>query len=106
MPRNISANAIAKINAHRGVAPINILKIEWLDGSGNYFYYADRTVSQWQGINLNGTIVNVPGKILELGGIENVINLDKNQTSTSLTVKLDDVDSTLKEILNNNDIHR
>lgn len=105
MPRTISSASLAKIAAHRGVAPINILKIQWVI-DGPFWYYADRTVPQWQNVVSIGKDVGVPGKILELGNIENVISLDKSQTSTSLSVKLDDSDGILKQIINFNDIHR
>ncbi len=91
--RTLSSNALAKIAEKHGNEPVAIIGIDWV-GDGAPLLYADRDV---------GTI---PGKILEFGSLDNVINVTDSDSSQELSITLDDVDGTLKEIINTNDIHK
>jgi len=93
--RNLSANALAKIAATHGNEPITIVEIDWVEGAvGGAKLYADRNIS------------DIPGKILEVGDLDNVIDITDNDNSQELSLTLDDTDGTIKAILNENDIHK
>jgi len=91
--RNLSANALAQIATQHGNEPIAIIEIDWVEDNAAKLY-ADRDV---------GTI---PGRILEFGSLDNVINVTDNNSSQELSITLDDTDGTIKEIINVNDIHK
>jgi hypothetical protein len=57
-------------------------------------WYADRDV---QGI---------PGKIIECGDLDNVVDVSGNNSSQSLSVVLDDTDGSIKQIMDAHDIHK
>jgi hypothetical protein len=108
--REISQASLDKINLRQGLEPITIVEIYWvydstsihrLDGqpmrgniTGQKKVYADR---QQPGIN---------GKLLEISGLENTVNITNNTTSQSISVKLDDNDHQLKDLFDRNDIHK
>jgi hypothetical protein len=93
--RNLSPAALAKIANKLGNEPINILEIKW-DGT-NSWWYADR--------NVNAAIGVVPGQILEVGNLDNVVDLTHHRSSSEISVKLDDTDGSIKTLMNANDIH-
>lgn len=86
----LNAASIAEIAKTHGIEPINILEIKW---SGSSLWYADKDYD------------NIPGKILELGAIDSVISKG-GKSSQSVNVTLDDSDGSIKQILNNHDIHQ
>ncbi len=91
--RNLSANALAKIAVKLGSEPITIIEIDWVqDTPGSS--YADRDVG------------NIPGKILEVGELDNVINVSGNDSSQEIYLTLDDTDSSIKAIIDVNDVHK
>ena len=92
MVRSISANALAKLAQTHGNEPVILLEVEWQESSSNW--YGDRTV---------GTI---PGKILQVGDLDNVVGVSNNNSSQQITVTLDDVDGSIKAIFNSTDIHK
>lgn len=93
--RHISGTSLAKIQTKLGTEPVVVLRIKW-SPQGNYLYYADKTYLP-EGIQ---------GKILELGGLENVVNVTNSGRTQSLSVTLSDIDGTLKQIIDKNDIHK
>ncbi|REJ65622.1 MAG: hypothetical protein DWQ31_16920 [Planctomycetota bacterium] len=93
MARNLSAPALNKIAEKLGSEPITIIEVDWIDGDAP-LPYADRSV---------GTI---PGKILEVGTLDNVVNVSGNNDSQQLSVTLDDTDGTIKAILDSHDVHQ
>ena len=90
--RNISDNAIAKITQQYGAEPISIIGVDWA-GTGNVSWYADRDLP------------GIPGKILEMSEIEDVVGVSDNSTSQQVTIKLADTDGTIKTVLDSYDIH-
>ena len=62
--RNISAAGLTKLATRCGNEPITIIKVDWVDGTTAV--YADRTV---------GTI---PGRIVEVGDLDNVVNVSNS----------------------------
>jgi hypothetical protein len=94
MPRNISADSIEKIAQRTGVEPISIIRIQWVVG-GEYHYYADRYIPE----------ADIEGKLIEMGDLEAVLNIDKSGTSTSVNIILSDTNGVIKTIFNDHDIH-
>ena len=93
--RNLSANALAKIATTHGNEPITIVEIDWVEGAtGGAKLYADRNIT------------GIPGRILEVGDLDNVIDITDNDNSQELSMTLDDTDGTIKAILDTNDIHK
>lgn len=90
--RNIPPDALTLITQKKGIEPINIIRVFWTEEG--FIDYADREFP------------NVHGKLLTLSDIEDVINLDNNSSSTTVNIKFDDSDGSLKEIFDNVDIHR
>src|ERR1044071_1151091 len=90
--RTISAGGLAALATSLGSEPINMISVDWT-GTGVYLDYADRTV------------VGVPGKIVDMSEMDNVIDISTGN-SQQITVKLDDVDGTIKSIMDVTDIHQ
>ncbi len=93
--RNISAATLAALQQPMGLEPVNIVEIQWIK-DGPWFAYADKTIV--------GT--EVKGRILSIDTFEDVINISNNGTSQSVSITLNDADGVLKNIFNQNDIHR
>jgi hypothetical protein len=89
--RNISSNGLAKLAQKLGTEPICIIEIDW---AGIPMLYADRAVG------------SIPGKIIDLGALDNVTNISGSGGSQELAVTLDDTDGTLKDIFDSHDIHK
>jgi len=90
--RNISAAGLAKLATRYGNEPITIIEVDWVAGSTAR--YADRTV---------GTI---PGRIVEVGDLDNVVNVSNSSGSQELSVTLDDTDGSIKAIMDAHDVHK
>ena len=90
--RSISVAGLAKLRTTHGIEPICIVEIDWVDGGTSV--YADRTV------------VSIPGKIVELGEFDDAANISGSGSSQEITIKLDDVDGTIKAILDSHDPHK
>jgi hypothetical protein len=88
--RNLSLDALTKIATKRGTEPIFIIEIDW--GTG-VVSYADRRVEA------------IPGKIIEVSGLDAVIDVQSNSTSQSISVVLDDTSGEIKGIFNTFDVH-
>jgi hypothetical protein len=90
--RNLSAGALTKILTQKGTEPIFIVEIDWGVG-GSPKRYADRTVG------------SIPGRILEVGALDNVVNVLTNTSSQEIHLVLDDHDGTIKSIIDTSDVH-
>jgi len=95
MARNISATALANLMQPTGLEPVNILRIQWVK-DGGYYFYADRNIQENP---------DIKGTLLSIDGLESVLNIDKNISTTSVKIVLDDIDSSVKNIFNYNDIN-
>ncbi len=94
--RDLSAAAIEAIKTRLGTEPIVIVEIAWDPNNPDQrTAYADREVAP-----------NVPGKILEVSAIDNVISLDLSEDTAELDLVLDDTDGSIKTIMDSNDIHK
>ncbi len=93
MARNLSQEALNKITERLGNEPVTIIEVDWT-GDGAPLSYADRTVGP------------IPGRILEVGPLDNVINVSGNADSQQLSITLDDSDGSIKSILDAHDVHQ
>jgi hypothetical protein len=91
--RDLSANALAQIAVKQGNEPLVIIEVDWIEDNAPKLY-ADRDIG------------SIPGRIIEFGSLDNVIGVSESNSSQELAVTLDDTDGTIKEIINNNDIHK
>jgi len=91
--RTISPAGLAKLAQKLGNEPILLLEVDWAT-SLLPKWYGDRTVS------------SIPGRILEIGNLDNVVGISANNTSQEINVTLDDTDGSIKAILNAHDIHK
>lgn len=94
MARTISANSLTKLATNLGTEPINIIEIQWVEG-GPRHAYADRDIDG-----------GVQGKILDLSQMDAVVQVSKGSDSQQISVVLDDTDGSLKDIIDNNDVHK
>jgi len=95
MARNISAASLTKLATNLGTEPINIVEIQWVP-NGPRDTYADRDIAA----------SNIKGKILEVGPIDDVVQVSGGGQSQQFSVVLDDTDGSLKQILDTTDIHK
>jgi len=94
MARYISANALTELAKTHGTEPIIIISAEWMGSAAPPAWYADKTVE------------SIPGKILEVGGLDTVVGVSLNNSSQQIDVVLDDTDGSIKAIFNSHDIHK
>jgi hypothetical protein len=80
-----------KLAVKYGNEPVCIIEIDWFSGP---ISYADKYVQP------------IPGKIVELGDLDDVVNVSNNSGSQELTVVLDDTDGSIKAILDTHDVHK
>lgn len=92
MVRSISSNALAKLGTDYGTKPINILEVTWVDGT--VIRYSDRDIT------------GVQGKIISISSLDDVIDISQKGSSGSISVTLDDTDESLRNLMNNYDIHK
>lgn len=91
--RNISAGGLAKLAQSKGTEPIVIVEVDWSPNAT--LAYADRDI---------GT--SVKGRILEVGDLDNVIDVLNANSSQEISLVLDDTDGTIKGIMDTQDIHQ
>lgn len=84
-------NIIDEAKRQYGAEPICVLYVLW---NGQIFKYSDKQIP------------DANGAILEISNLENVTRLDGSGQSTSLSVKLEDLDGSIRQILNHTDIIR
>lgn len=92
--RSITAASLAVLQQTSGVEPVIVVRVYW--GGSTYTNYADRKFN-------NDELV---GKLLSISGIEDIIDVSGSASSVELQVMLDDSDGSIKDIFDNNDIHK
>lgn len=92
--RNLNANAAAKIQESTRVQSIILVKIYW--GSGGPTVYSDKEYSS----------LGFIGKLINIGSLDDVINIEASSSSASVAVTLDDTDGSLKRLIDTTDIHK
>ena len=75
----------------QGLEPICVVGIKW-DGFGEYFY-ADKDIS------------GIRGRIIQLGEVEETITADGAGSTSNITIKLEDVDGTIKAFFDTFDLY-
>jgi len=98
MVRQISDNAQEYLEQSLGVEPAIIIQVQWVDG-GSIYTYSDKD------LNAN------EGKILAVSDLDNSVVVQGVQSGTSgdsqqISITIDDSDGTIKNIINQNDIHK
>jgi hypothetical protein len=93
--RSLSAGALAKIATPLGTEPLIIVEVNWGGLLASQFY-ADKEIPEF----------NVSGRILELSGLDDVVQVSGGAQSQQITVKLSDHDGMLKGIFDSQDIHK
>ena len=91
--RTITPAAQAFLDQKLGTELVFIIEVQWTEG-GQRHAYADRQI---------GTI---PGRILDIGGLDDVINVSADSTFRQISVVLDDTDGSIKGIIDAHDIHK
>ena len=91
--RNISAGGLAKLAQSKGTEPIVIVEVDWSPNAT--LAYADRDIGN-----------SVKGRILEVGDLDNVIDVLNANSSQEISLVLDDTDGTIKGIMDTQDIHQ
>lgn len=92
--RNISDASLAVLQQETGLEPVLIVKVWW--GGTTATKYCDRKFEQ----------EDLVGKLLEISGIEDVVDINAAASSVSLTVTLDDSEGDIKTIYDKKDIHK
>ena len=96
MARSIPTTALAKLAETQGVESILIVAVQWVVG-GSFTLYADREIPEEP---------SVKPAIIDLGVFDSVLAISLNETSQEVSLTLDDTDGTIKDILDNHDIHK
>jgi hypothetical protein len=95
MPREISTALGDKLATQYGTQPHNIIEVQWVK-NGQRHVYGDKNIPA----------SSVLGRILDLSGLDFVINVDSGSDSAELSVVLSDIDGALKEIIDTQDVHK
>ena len=91
--RNLTPDALTKIATKCGNEPVTIIEVQWaIDGA--IFQYADTAVE------------SIPGQILEVSDLDNVVNISDSSSSQEISITLDDTDGKIKALMNIIDIHK
>lgn len=93
MARQISAAGLAKLAQTHGNEPIILIQVDWVPSAAPK-WYGDRDVA------------SIPGKILEVGHLDNIVGVSNNNSSQQIDVVLDDTDGSIKAIFDGTDIHK
>src|SRR4051812_41649153 len=91
--RQLSGASLLEITKTSNVEPVIAVRIFWNGGTTNY---CDRKFAE------EGLV----GKLLQISGIEDVVDINQAATSVSLTILLDDSDGSIKNIYDYVDIHK
>ena len=92
--KTLTAAMATKLAEPFGNESICILEIQWVT-DGQWNKYADKAIPS----------ENIPGVILNLGSLETVVKVTGSGSSQNISVILNDIDGTLKNIINYNDVH-
>lgn len=91
MPRTVTANALAEMAKKTGTEPVNIIEIEWVNGTNTL--YADKQLT------------GISGLIESLDNIDEIIALSDGQTTAQIGVTLIDTDGSIKTLMDQHDLH-
>lgn len=91
--RSLSAAALAKIAEEKGAEPINLIEIQWVP-NGAWVPYADRDIG------------SIPGRILQLSSLDNVVTVSGGGDSQEISITLDDTSGEFKTLFDTIDIHK
>jgi len=89
--RDLNANALAEIATTKGIEPVIIVDINW---HGTIVQYADKDVDA------------IPGKILNVTNLDTIVDITSSSSSQEISITLDDIDGTIKTIIDNYDVHK
>ena len=93
--RTLTAGAIAKINTPLATEPVIIVEVNW----GGVFaseFYADKAIPEF----------NVTGRILNLSGLDDAVQVSGGAQSQQINIMLSDHDGRLKSIFDSQDVHK
>ena len=93
--RTLSQASLNKISSQDNVEPFLVVEVYWNNGA-NTRKYCDRKFSTEE----------VQGNLINISGIEDIVDISNNANSVSLQVTLDDTDGETKAIFDNVDIHK
>ena len=91
--RTLTAAAQAAINTKRGKEPIIIVEVDWGSNSGG-IRYADRAID------------GIQGRIIDIGNIDNAVDVQSSTSSQEVSITLDDADGHIKRIIQTQDVHQ
>lgn len=99
--KQLSPQALTLLTQKTGIDPILVMEIQWNpnneDPDSNYIRYGDRTIPE----------DTVDGRIITISGLDDISLVQgRGSKSGNVSVTLGDYDGALKEIINNNDIHK
>ena len=90
--RSIPAGALTQLAQKHGNEPITIIEVDWTVDRTSI--YADRDLA------------TIAGRIVEVGDLDNVINVSNTGGSQEVSITLDDTGGTIKAIFDSHDIHK
>lgn len=91
--KTLSVAALAALQTQYGSEPIIIVGVKWTS-TGNEILYADRAFP------------GVEGRILDISNIEDILNILNGKTSINVSLKLDDTDNFISNLMKTYDIHQ
>lgn len=91
--RTIPAGSLTKLATNLGTEPLTIVEIQWVV-NGDRKKYGDKASA------------GVLGKILELSGLDSIIQISGGSDSNQISLVLDDSDGEIKAILDSQDVHK
>ena len=108
-----------KVTDTTGATASNLIVADNADGTktaGRLRIRVDTTFDEYEGASLklgppiswyaDRTVGPIPGKILEVSNLDNVVQVSANDDSQQISVTLDDTDGTIKSIMDHHDIHQ
>lgn len=101
MARAIPEASLNKLAQTHGGEPVIIIDVTWAIG-GTPIRYATKDISAPSVVD--GLPIEIPGKIQEISSVDSVVAISLNETSEEFSLVIDDVDGSIKEIINTNDI--
>jgi hypothetical protein len=91
--RQISPAAQAFIDQKLGSIPLNYIEVQWVK-DGPWLQYGDRQLAE------------IPGRILDLGNLDDVVKVGQGSNSQEIAATLDDSDGSIKALLDSVDVHK
>ena len=92
MARAISQAALDKLSQTHGVEPVFIVEVQWVL-NGTFIRYSTKDID------------GIPGKVIEVDTLDSVVAISMNETSEEVGLILDDIDNSIKTIIDTNDVH-